>query len=251
MIQTLKKQIKWRKDLTNIFICDCKKLLDLKIDLQYESFLIKLSRGVCFEDLNELEKLIFSDFESVNFLVNLYLRSLSKEDFPKAMKLLDNELGKNRVRNSKFLKQKFEEFSEYFIGLYLDRELIGVICGFPRENYLLISEIAVDSRFQRRKFGERLVCEFEKIGFKKYPQINVGAFDNAISFYLSLKYIPFLLVQFEVGTYTESDFPNFEILAIRENGFELKVNECSFKELNRLRKIYSKANLQYIFTKRA
>ncbi len=176
-------------------------------------------------------------------------KKLPLEDFSLAMNILDNELGKERVRNSDFLKKKFKEFPDYFIGLYLRNELMGVVCGFPREDYLLMSEIAVDSRFQRRKFGEMLVKEFEKIGFQKYTKIHAGALDKAIEFYKSLNYKPFLLVQFKKGDYAEKDFSNFEILAIRDYGFELKIKDCNLKELSKLRKIYPKANLQYIFTK--
>ncbi len=249
MIKTLKKQIKWRKDKKGLFICDCKKLIDLKLSLEYDPFLTKLSQGVNFEKLTETEKLIFLEFEKMKFLTNLELKELPSEDFYLAMKILDNEIGKDRVRNSDFLKEKFKEFSDYFIGVYLGRELVGVVCGFPRENYLLMSEIAVDCRFQRRKFGERLVQEFEKIGFKKYNIIHVGALDKAIEFYKSLNYKPFLLVQFKKGIYNKKDFSNFEILTIRDYGFELKIKDCNLDELNRLREKYPKANLQYIFTK--
>jgi len=249
MIRTLKKQIKWRKDKKGLFICNCKKLTDLKLSLEYKPFLKKLSQGVDFEKLTKTEKLIFSEFGKMEFLTNLELKELPLEDFPLAMNILDNEIGKKRVRNSDFLKKKFRENSEYFIGIYLDDELVGVVCGFPREDYLLMSEIAIDCRFQRRKFGERLVQEFEKIGLKKYNKINAGALDRAIEFYKSLNYKPFLLIQFKKGTYHKDDFSDFEILAIRDYGIELKIKDCSLNELDRLRKIYPKASLQYIFTK--
>lgn len=250
MIKTLKKQVKWRKDRKALFICDCKKLIDLKLSLEYEPFLIKLFQGIIFERLNETEKLIFLEFDKMNFLTELDTKKLPKKDFSLAMNILDNELGKERVRNSNFLKEKFKEFSDYFIGIYLDKELVGVVCGFPREDYLLISEIAVDCRFQKRKFGEKLVKEFEKIGFKKFNKIHVGALDNSIGFYKSLNYKPFLLVQFKKGVYYKKDFSDFEVLNIRDYGFELKVKDCSLSNLNRLRKKYPLANLQYIFVKR-
>jgi ribosomal protein S18 acetylase RimI-like enzyme len=249
MIKTLKKEVKWRKDKKYFFICDCKNLIDLKLSLDYENFLIKLNKGINYNELNETEKLIFLEFEKLNFLTNLKLKNLPAKDFILAMKILDNEIGKERVRNLEFLKEKFNNYSEYFIGLYLGEELVGVVCGFPREDYLLMSEIAIDSRFQNRGFGKRLVEEFEKIGFKKFNKINVGALDKAIDFYVSLNYEPFLLVQFKKEIYNQLDFSDFDILAVKEYGFELKLKNCNLIELNKLRQIYSKANLQYIFTK--
>ncbi len=125
-----------------------------------------------------------------------------------------------------------------------------MVCGFPREDYLLMSELAIDLRFQRRGFGKLLVSKFEMRGFKKYNQINVGALDGAINFYKSLNYSPFLLVQFENNEYSKKNFANFEVLSIKEGSVELKIEECSLEKLIELRKIFPKAHLQYIFVKK-
>lgn len=249
MIRTLKKQVKWRRDKQALFICDCKRLINLKLSFEHEIFLKKLFQGLDPTKLSKKDYLIFLEFEKMNLLEDLKINQLPKKDFYLAMDILDNELGKNRIRDSNFLKEKFNKNAEFFIGIYLGNELAGVVCGFPREDYLLMSEIAVDSKFQRRKFGEKLVNEFEKVAFKKYNKIHVGALDNAIEFYKSLNYKPFLLVQFEKGTYNKNDFSNFKVLRVREYGVELNINNCSLLELNRLRKLYPKATLQYIFTK--
>jgi len=250
MIRTLKKQVKWRKDKKALFICDCKRLMDLKLSFEQESFLKRLSMGLNPKELVAEEALIFSEFEKMNLLDDLKINQLPKEDFYLAMNLLDNELGKNRARDSNFLEARFKENAEFFIGIYLGKELIGVVCGFPREDYLLMSEIAIDSRFQRRKFGEKLVKEFEKVAFKKYNKIHAGALDNAIEFYKSLNYKPFLLVQFENGVYNKNDFSSFKVLRILDYGIELNPRNCNLIELKELRKLYPKAKLQYIFTKR-
>jgi len=250
MIKTLKKEVKWRKDKKAIFICDCKRLIDLKIDFKHEQFIKKLFCGVNEKELTETEKLIFNEFEKLNLLTDLVVKKLSLKDFSLAMDILDNELGKERERDSKFLMKKFQENPDLFIGIYLGGELVGVVCGFPREDYLLMSEIAVDCRFQRRKFGEKLVKEFEKIGFEKYNKINVGALNGAIEFYKSLNYKPFLLVQFEKGVYGEKDFSDFNIISVKDYGIELELKDYTLEKLNELRKVYPKANLQYIFTKK-
>ena len=222
----------------------------MKIDFKHEQFIKKLFCGVNEKELTETEKLIFNEFEKLNLLTDLVVKKLKLGDFSLAMDILDNELGKERKRDSKFLMKKFQENSDLFIGVYLGGELVGVVCGFPREDYLLMSEIAVDFRFQRRKFGEKLVKEFEKICFEKYDKINVGALDDAIEFYKSLNYKLFLLIQFEKGVYKKDDFSNFDIISIKDYGIELDLKEYSLEKLNELRKVYSKASLQYIFTKR-
>jgi ribosomal protein S18 acetylase RimI-like enzyme len=249
MMQTLKKQIKWRKDKKAIFICDCKTLNDLKIDFKYGDFLKKLSSGIDFNILSSEERLIFLEFKKLGFLISLKTKQLPKKDFEKAMDILDNELGKKRVRSKEFLKDKYESFKRYFIGLYLGEELIGVVCGFSRENYLLMSELAVDIRFQKRGFGKLLVTKFEERAFKDYNLIKVGARDNVIDFYKSLNYFPFLLVQFNNGEYSKKDFSKFKVLSVRDWGIELELEDCSLDKINELKKKFPKANLQYIFVK--
>jgi GNAT superfamily N-acetyltransferase len=179
----------------------------------------------------------------------LKIKRLTKKDFPKAMKILDNELGKKRARNSEFLNKKFKSFPKFFIGIFLEDELIGVICGFPREDYLLMSEIAIDSRFQGRGFGKRLVKAFEVIAKKDYKQINVGALDVSIPFYKSLNYQPFLLVQFKKREYSKEDFKEFKIIKYGQGIIEIAVKNCNVELLRKLRKKYPQANFQYIFSK--
>lgn len=246
-MKTLKKQIKWRMDKRALFICDCKNLKNLKLDIEHEQFLKLLSKGVNSNELTKNHKIIYSEFEKLGYLTNLETKTIPPEDFDSAMIILDNELGENRVRSKEFLKEKYKEFKEYFIGLYLDKELVGVICGFPREDYLLMSEIAIDFKFQKRGFGKLIAKRFEEVGFAKYNKIQVGADDDAVHFYKSLNYSPFLLVQFDKGTYSKEDFSGFKIKSVRDWGIELEVEICSIKEINELRKKYPKAYLQYIF----
>jgi len=197
-----------------------------------------------------MEKKVFSDFEKMELLSKLELKQLEEKDFQKAMEILDNELGKERVRNSSFLFDKFKKFPGFFIGIFLDKELVGVVCGFPREDYLLISEIAVDSRFSRRGFGRMLVERFGKVArLNNYKEINVGARDNSVDFYVSLGYKPFLLVQFKEKDYIPKDFKNLNIIKSDKKSVEIKIEKADIKILKELRKKYPKASFQYIFTK--
>jgi len=180
----------------------------------------------------------------------LKIKQLKEKDFSNAMKILDNELGKKRVRDRNFLHHKFKEFPEFFIGIFLNKELVGVVCGFPRENYLLISMIAVDSRFQRRGFGKRLVEKFEQVAKNKYSKINVGAQDKAINFYYALNYEPFSLIQFKKQDYSLKDFKDSEIIKFTPNTIEVEVKKPDINKIKQLRKKFPKAYFQYIFTKK-
>ncbi len=256
MIQTLNKHVKWRKDKETIFICDCKRLIDLKIPFKYLEFMEKTWRGLEKEKLSDEEKRIFSDFERMKLLSNLEIKKIESKNFNNAIKILDEELGKKRVRNKEFLFKKFKEHPEFFIGAFLDNELIGVICGFPREDYLLISELTVLSKFQNRGFGKKLVEKFENIAKqKKYTKINVGAEDKSVYFYESLKYRPFLLIQFKKGEYSKEYFKDLDLIREYEYdnnqyvAMEIKINKCDTIFLSKLRKKYPQAYFQYIFTK--
>ena len=253
MIRTLKKQVKWRKDKQALFICDCKRLIDLKMPLKFEDIIKNIEIGINEEELNNKEKLLLSDFKKLNMVSNLEIRQIKNKEFSKAMKILDEEL-KTRVRNRVFLLKKFKEFTQFFIGAFLDNELIGIICGFPREDYLLISELAINSKFQGRGFGKRLVETFERIADYEYKKINVGAEDDAISFYMPLSYKPFLLIQYKKGDYSLKDFKEMNIIRNNEEknqvAIEVKINKVDLNYLRRLRKEYSKAYFQYIFTKK-
>jgi len=188
----------------------------------------------------------------MKLLSKLEFKRIKSKEFGNLIKILDNELGKERVRDVKFLYQKLKEFPEFFIGVFLDEEIVGIICGFPKEDYLLISEIAIDKRFQKRGFGKLLVKEFEKIAKEKeYSTINVGANDKAIKFYSSLKYKSFLLVQYERGVYSPEEFklPILRKGNHKEDFVELKIKRFSIKILGNLRKKFPKAHFQYIFTK--
>jgi GNAT superfamily N-acetyltransferase len=180
------------------------------------------------------------------------LRKLSKSEFKSATQLLDSEL-KKRVRSNQFLFDKFKKFPQFFIGIFLEKQLIGVICGFPREDYLLISELAIDPRFQKRGFASKLVKAFEAAAKTKYHKINVGALNEAIGFYSSLNYKPFLLAQYNKKDYSVKDF-NFKILQKGKAGnmdwIAIKKDVPDVKYLEKMSKRYPKAYFQYIFTKK-
>lgn len=252
-MKVLNKHVRWRKEKQEILICDCKRMIDLKIPLKFEKIMAKFERGFDENLLENEEKILFSDLKKLNLISELNLRPLNTQWFPIAMQILDDEL-EIRVRDNNFLGEMFKKYPEFFRCIIIDNEIAGIICGFPREDYLLISELAVKSAFQKRGFGKQLVTEFEKIAkIKGYKKIAVGAMDNAIEFYNSLGYKPFLLIQYKRGDYSEKEFKKLYITRkVEDNEDErLEVNcKIDLKLLERLRKKFPKANFQYIFTKK-
>ncbi len=252
-MKTFNKHVRWRVDKKDIFICDCKRLIDLKVPLKFKEVMGKFSDGLNERDLKGKENLLFSDFTKLKFLCNLEICQIKKDEFLEAMGILDKGLSK-RVRDNKFLSEKFEKFPEFFIGIFLDNEVVGVICGFPREDYLLISEIAVDSRFQGRGFGTKLIKCFEEVASHNYKKINVGAQDDSIGFYNSLGYKPFLLIQYKKGDYSVNEFiKNFKIKKKRTGNnyvmLDIEIDKPDLNLLRRYKKKYPKAYFQYIFSK--
>jgi len=250
---TFNKHVRWRKDNNEIFICDCKRLIDFKVPFEFEEELVQLSEGVNELDLNPKSKKLFLDFKKMKLLSSLKIRQIDKNEFYQAMSILDNEL--KRVRDNKFLLEKFKKYPEFFIGVFLENELMGLICGFPREDYLLISEIAIDSKFQNRGFGNRLVKKFEEVAKEKgYKKINAGAQDNAVMFYQKLNYAPFLLIQCKESDYTNKNFKDMKIKRNVKNKdyriLEADITSADLNLLNNLRKKYPKVHFQYIFTKK-
>lgn len=252
-LYTFNKHVKWRIDSKEILICDCKRLIDLKINRDFENSMKKFDKGIFKEELTKKEALIYSDFERLNLLTTLLLRQITTKEFSKAMKILENEFKTERVRSNKFLFQKFKRYPKFFIGAFLDKEIIGVICGFPREDYLLMSEIAIDSRFQKREIGRRLVKSFENAG-KNYKEIRAGAEDSALGFYYKCGYSPFLLVQYPKNLYKREDFSEFKLIENKivgdEDALSLEITRTDLNLLNDLKQRFPKAYFQYIFTKK-
>ena len=253
MLKILNKNIKWRIERKKIFICDCKLLRNLILHKKYMSLMKKFYFGFAKENLGENEIVLYNDFEKLNMFSNLCIRVINKNEFNIAWDILNEGLGKNRVRGRSFLKKKFMEFPLFFRGIFLDDELVGVIFGFPREDYLLISELVIKTKFQERKFGEKLVNDFEFLAKSKgYSKIKVGAMDDVLGFYSKLGYFPFLLIQFKEGIYSSKDFL-LEIIKEgildKEHFIEAKVNSFSKHTLDFLRKKFPLAHFQYIFTK--
>jgi GNAT superfamily N-acetyltransferase len=253
-MKTMGKHVKWRKDNGYVFVCDCKRLLDFKLPLRYARFMEKLSSGVEPGKLSKTEALTFSDLEKTGLLADLEARPLVGKDFPAAMKLLKDTLGDKMTRTPRFLKQKHREFPDLFIGLFLGGDIIGFICGFPRDDYILLSEIAVDRRFRHRGFATLLARAFEKAASRLHAvkEIRVGAQDDAVPFYVSLGYKPFLLIQFPKGRYNEKDFKTNRLRILRSSPGIVEAvvtGKPDMRKIAGLRKELPKASFQYIFTK--
>jgi GNAT superfamily N-acetyltransferase len=172
----------------------------------------------------------------------VHIKPLNSNNYHSIYNFLQNNLHLSRTED--FLKEKLQEYPQYFKGLYLDDELIGVIQGFPRDDYILISEIAVDRRFRRKGYGTLLIKAFETE--VQHKEIKVGAQDEAIQFYLSLGYKPSIYVQLKKDSWPPKNFivkQEFEDIV----GYEIAVDKI---DLDLLEDWKSKAiSAQYLFTK--
>jgi len=189
------------------------------------------------------------------------VRPISVEEYPLADALLEKQLYQHlpngkRPRSYDFLLGKLNDNPELFLGLYLDSELIGVIQGFPRDDYLLLSEIAVDIRFRGRGFGSLLIESFEDAAKSSgYKKIKLGAQDNAVNLYLKNHYKPSLFIQVkeEQKKAVIDNFSKEDIIEISSYdsifGIEIRVDKVEMDYLHTLKEKFNPISIQYLFTK--
>jgi GNAT superfamily N-acetyltransferase len=208
---------------------------------------------------NDTEKLLLGNIKPIDMIAGLIVRPIILGEYPIADNFLERHLYHGRrPRSYEFLLEKLRENPKLFLGLYLGDELIGVIEGFPREDYLLLSEIAVDMRFRSRGFGTLLIRYFEEEAKKSgYDKIKLGAEDNAVKLYLNNNYIPSLFLQVYDAVADEildglkgTDMP---IINVSKHdgmtGIELKIEKMDMSQLKSLKEIFNPVSIQYLFTK--
>jgi len=248
MEYTFSKDVKFRKEQNSIFICNCKLLQDYKIRLKYFKTMNKINRGVSVQKLNKDEKPLFNDFMILNFLKPLYLKEIKTKNYKKVYNFLKENIPLKR--SYAFLLNKLKNNPKFFMGLYLDEELIGVIQGFHRDDYTLLSEIAVDLRFRGRGFGSKLLHAFEK---KVKGKLKVGALDDVIHFYEKCGYSKSIQIQipWKLFQKMKNAIKHIKILSLKKIN-NLAIMEISIKDKHKLLKLVLSASIvskQYIFTK--
>jgi len=132
----------------------------------------------------------------------------------------------------------------------MDSELIGVICGFPRDDYLLLSELAVNKKHWKNGVGKKLLDAFMKLSDKK---IHAGSKDGAIDFYKKMGFKPFLLLQTKIEDFDEMQFKKINAFELKKEGdyliMKVKTKKATKEEIAGLRKKLPLTHVQYIFTK--
>jgi len=264
MMFTLSKNVKYREEKESVFIADCKNLRDFKVNKEFLPFFGMLRKGLAEKGIaNKREKLLFNDLKKMRLLAPLQFNNIHPGNYAVVKDFLQRNLYLEypglKSRGFELLLHKLKEYPDFFIGLYLDKELIGVVQGFPREDYLLMSEIAIEKKFRSRDFGELLAAEFERRARKKgFKKIKAGAQDKAIDFYKRIKYKPSVLVQIK-----KRDAPanlakllkKYKILAKVQDSKNILVLELACPKstprslLKKLEKEFNAFSTQYIFTK--
>ncbi len=257
---TFSKHIKFRRESDCLLICDCKLLRDFKVDLAFENFMHTIYQGIEESTTNtKEEKLLLKDFHAMHMLSTITVRPILPEAFQQADRFMEQQLyhGK-RPRAYAFLLEKCKENPTLFLGLYLDDELIGAIQGFPRDDYLLMSELAVDIRFRKRSFGAQLVKAFETNAKKlNYTKIKLGAEDTATLFYFSLGYKPSLFLQVseneqeKVMNQLQKDKQEILNISVVNHlaGIEVAVDSLDQAKLASLKKQFNPVSAQFLFSK--
>lgn len=250
MIKILNQHTKYREEKNEILISQCKLRQDFRLNKKFLELLNRLKKGLEENKLNESEKKFMKDLGKAKMMGNLTFKQITKETIGESLILIDKVLGKERSRKSNEIKLIFEKEPKFFIGAFLDNTLVGIITGFYRDKYLVLGEIAVIDYFQNRGIGNRLVKEFLKLQDK---EIRVGSEDDAIKFYESINFKPFLLIQYDKKDYNKRDFSEFEEFEYVENKghcmLSVKIGASSKEKIELLRKKFPKAYLQYIFRK--
>lgn len=257
---TFSKHVKFRKEQNNILICNCKLLQDFKVGLEFEKFINRINEGIYLKEIiSEKERFLFKDFQTMKLLSELSLKQITSDNFKHTDSFMERYLYLgNRPRDYGFLLNKLKQNPSLFIGLYLDTEIIGAIQGFPRDDYILLSEIAVDIKFRNRKFGSLLMKEFEKNARRyKYSQIKAGAEETAIGFYSANGYLPSLFTQvkeeYEAKTLKVLEKQGYKIIAVTRvnkiTGIEIASKDCNLSKLKDIHKLISPLSAQFLFAK--
>lgn len=62
------KHVRFRKEKDCIFLCDCKRLKDFKVPLEYWNILLKLKIGLRNKNLSDKESLLIADFNKAGLI---------------------------------------------------------------------------------------------------------------------------------------------------------------------------------------
>lgn len=65
----LNKHIRFRKEDGYILVCNCKRLLDYELPIEYFDFLESLNKGVDMKDISKGNLIVLKDFEVLGIAV--------------------------------------------------------------------------------------------------------------------------------------------------------------------------------------
>ncbi len=193
---------------------------------------------------------------------NIVVRKIRKEELKTTYDFLNRKLLKNNtysILTAKRVHNMFKKYPYFFIDVFLDNKIIGVIGG-KRKNAgeATISFLCIDSKFKGKGFGKRLVKEFEKQAIKrKYKAIKLGSLNESVGFYNSLGYKPSILIQIKKKKFNnkiKEKLKKFQIIFINQvnnyKGIEVKCDKTDLSLLKKLKNDFKTKAVQYLFTKK-
>lgn len=261
---TLSNHLKFREEKDSIFLTDCKRLRDFKLGKEFLPVLKKFESGFCQSDIQSVkEKSLFNDIKKIKGFVPFSIKPLVSAEYKSVYLFIQKTLFSNKnilqPRTYRFLLSQLKKHNSFFLGAYIGKTVVGIIQGFPRDDYLLLSELAVAKKFRGRHFGGLLVQAFEKQAVKEgFKRIKLGAQKEAIDFYKKQGYIPSILVQIRKKNSKiriKQLFKKYKPISVKESkGVMLIELECLRKNtpldlLDKLKKEFNAFSTQYLFTK--
>ncbi len=261
----LSNHLKFREEKDSIFLVDCKRLRDFKLGKEFLPVLNKFKSGFYPSDIKSVEeKSLFRDIKKIRGFVSFSIKPLVSAEYKSVYLFIQKTLFSNKEilqpRTYRFLLSKLKKHNSFFLGAYIGKTLVGIIQGFPREDYLLLSELAVVKEFRGRNFGRLLVQAFEKQAVKKdFKKIKLGAQDESIDFYKKQGYAPSILIQTRKKnskTRLGQLLKKYKPISIKENKDIMIIElECPKKNtplevLDKLKKEFNAFSTQYLFTKK-
>ncbi|HRX44142.1 MAG TPA: hypothetical protein P5059_02740 [Candidatus Dojkabacteria bacterium] len=65
----LNKHIRFRKEDGYILVCNCKRLLDYELPIEYFNFLVSLKKWIDIKDISKENLIVLKDFEILDIVV--------------------------------------------------------------------------------------------------------------------------------------------------------------------------------------
>lgn len=117
----------------------------------------------------------------------MIIKQLPEKDLAKCYAFQKNYT--HEENSFSYWKKKYVKYPKLFVGGYEGKKLIGICVGRPRGKEVVLTSIAVNSKYQKKSGGKKLLRYFEKqaktLGKNR---ISMGSAKNVVKFYAKSGY---------------------------------------------------------------